>query len=218
MLHTFVGIIISLLMLVSAKEQWLFQSEKKWDKEWSSGAWTYQETVPVERARIAVIGGVFVPMFAPGRNASILEIGCGEGAVTDFLPDSLKAHYVGVDISKEAIMIAKTKRRPPIRFVHAAAHRFEPNHKFDIVIFSEVLYYTEYEKIIDQYLNYLNPKGVVIISIFQMEGKPKYENIFAYAAKVMDHLDVVDVSGNTKKNKEGTIEKTAFKIEVFRKK
>ena len=38
----------------------MFQSEKKWDNEWSSGAWDYMESVAVERARIAVIGGVLV--------------------------------------------------------------------------------------------------------------------------------------------------------------
>jgi 2-polyprenyl-3-methyl-5-hydroxy-6-metoxy-1,4-benzoquinol methylase len=194
----------------------MFQSEKKWDREWSSGAWTYQETVPVERARIAVIGGVFVPMFIPALNSSILEIGCGEGAVTDFLPPSQRANYVGVDISKEAIIIAKSKRSPPAKFVHAAAHRFQPSRMFDMVIFSEVLYYTEYEKIIDQYVKYLNSNGVMIISIFQMEGKPKYENIFAYAGKVMELVDEVDVLGRTKKSTAGNIEKTAFKIQAFR--
>jgi 2-polyprenyl-3-methyl-5-hydroxy-6-metoxy-1,4-benzoquinol methylase len=87
---------------------------------------------------------------------------------------------------------------------------------FDMVIFSEVLYYTEYEKIIDQYVKYLNSNGVMIISIFQMEGKPKYENIFAYAGKVMELVDEVDVLGRTKKSTAGNIEKTAFKIQAFR--
>ena len=67
-------ILFCALSLLFAEDQWLFQSEGKWNKEWKSGAWTYMETIPVERSRIAVIGGVFIPMFA-GTNASVLDIG-----------------------------------------------------------------------------------------------------------------------------------------------
>jgi len=208
----------TLIYLVSAKEQWIFQPEKKWDREWASGAWKYQEKVPVERSRIAVIGGVLVQMYAPFANSTVLEIGCGEGAVADFLTPGQVEGYVGVDISKEAIAIAKTKRKTGgIRFVHAAAHKFQPGNKFDVIIFSEVLYYTEYEKIMDQYSTYLSPQGIVIISIFQMEGKPKYENIFKYAQTKFQQVDEIEVSGKTKKwEVEKKAERTAFRIEVYR--
>ena len=217
-------LIIVLLLTVCnvwGKDQWIFQSEKKWDREWSSGAWHYQEQVPVERSRIAVIGGVLVQLYAPAANSTILEVGCGEGAVSDFLTPSQKLGYVGVDISKEAVAIAKTKRKAGgLRFVHAAAHKFEPMGKFDVIIFSEVLYYTDYEKILDQYATYMNPNGIVIISIFQMTGKPKYENIFAYAQKQFNMIDEMEIHGKTRKLGADLtpILKTAFRIEVFRKK
>ena len=206
------------IYLATAKEQWIYQSEKKWDKEWSSGAWRYQETVPVERSRIAVIGGVLVQMYAPHANSTVLEIGCGEGAVSDFLTEIQKPGYVGVDISKEAIAIAKSKRQAGgMRFVHAAAHKFQPSTKFDVIIFSEVLYYTEYEKIMDQYSNYLNPTGIVIISIYQMAGMPKYESIFAYAQSRFQLVDEMEVSGKTKKwETDKVAEKTAFRIQVYK--
>ena len=103
----------------------------------------------VERSRIAVIGGVLIQLYASNLNATILEIGCGEGAVTDFLTPIQKRGYIGVDISKEAIAIAKSKRMEGgMRFVVSAAHRFQPQNKFDVIVFSEVLYYTEYEKIL----------------------------------------------------------------------
>ena len=66
---------------VEENGQWLWQSEKKWDQEWSKGAWDYMETVAVERSREAVIGGVFAHMFVP-LNGSVLDIGCGEGAIS----------------------------------------------------------------------------------------------------------------------------------------
>ena len=219
MLHIvrLIQLLSGFLLLVASKEQWLFQSDKKWDKEWSSGAWNYQDTVAVERSRIAVIGGVLTQLYAPYANSTVLEIGCGEGAVSDFLTAAQRPGYVGVDISKEAIAIAKTKRSPGgTRFVHSPAHKFQPTHKFDVIIFSEVLYYTEYEKILDQYATYLSPNGIVIISIFQITGTPKYDAIFAYAQKTFQLIDEMTISGKVKRGNEKTAINTAFRIETLK--
>lgn len=204
-----------LVSITTAEDQWLFQPESKWDKEWKSGAWDYLETVACERSRIAVIGGVLVPMYSH-VNASVLDIGCGEGPISDFLTPQQKSKYVGVDLSKEAIHTAKKKRGPPLKFVHAAAHNFVPHHKFDVIIFSDVLYYVEYEKVLKQYEGYLNPNGIVIISIFHQSEKLMYENIFKFARSTFNYLDEMEVSGFTKKNKGLSLEKTAFHIEVYR--
>lgn len=203
------------IFTVLAEDQWLFQPESKWDKEWKSGAWEYLETVASERSRIAVIGGVLVQMYSHG-NASVLDVGCGEGSTADFLNPVQRTKYVGVDLSKEAIHVAKKKRGPPLRFVHAAAHHFKPQHKFDVIIFSDVLYYVEYEKVLRQYEAFLNPKGVMIISIFHQTDQLMYPNIFKFARETFDYLDEMEVSGFTRKGKNGGLEKTAFHIEVYR--
>jgi 2-polyprenyl-3-methyl-5-hydroxy-6-metoxy-1,4-benzoquinol methylase len=195
----------------------MFQSESKWDKEWKSGAWTYMETIAVERSRIAIIGGVLIPMYSPSTNSSVLDIGCGEGAISDFFSYAQKAKYVGVDLSKEAISFAKKTRGPPRKFVHAAAHLFVPSHKFDVVVFSDVLYYVEHEKVLKQYAEYMNPAAIIIISIFHQTEKLMYEHIFNFARTTFELVDEVDVGGYTRKKKEGEKEKTAFHIEVYRK-
>jgi 2-polyprenyl-6-hydroxyphenyl methylase/3-demethylubiquinone-9 3-methyltransferase len=196
----------------------MFQSEKQWDQEWSSGAWDYMEKVIVERSKNSIVGGVFSMMYIP-NNGSVLDIGCGEGALSDFLTINQKANYVGVDLSKEAIIFAKAKRKPPLRFVHSAAHEFVPKHKFDMIVLSDVLYYVEYEKVIKQYAEYLNPNGVIVISIFQLEEASTkklggYENIFNFARSYFTYVDEVDVAGFTKKKL--VREKTSFHIEVYR--
>lgn len=73
-----------------------------------------------------------------------LDIGCGEGSISDFLTEDQKHEYVGVDLAKEAIIAAKKARGPPLKFVHAAAHQFVPQHKFDAIVFSDVLHYVEH--------------------------------------------------------------------------
>lgn len=206
-----------LLFCCYADDQWMYQSDKKWDKEWRSGQWTYLESVAVERSRIAVIGGVLVPMYAPSRNSSIIDVGCGEGATADFLPITQKSLYTCVEISKEAIHAAKASRGPPLKFVHSPAHLFAPKFKHDIIIFNEMLYYVEHEKVLQQYNEYLTPKGIVIISIFHPTEKLLYENIFEFARKVFLRIDEMEISGYTKKSEKSKQERTAFHIEVYRK-
>ena len=47
------------------------------------------------------------------------------------------------------------------RFVHASAYDFVPTHKFDVVAFSDVLYYVNYEKVsrtaIYQFMVHITP-------------------------------------------------------------
>ena len=63
----------------------------------------------------------------------------------------------------------------------------------------------------------MSPEGIVIVSIFQMTGKPKYENIFLYAQSKFQQIDEIEVSGKTKKwVTDKVAEKTAFRIEVYR--
>ncbi len=203
------------IWLSVTSDQWLFQSEAKWDKEWKSKEWDYMEKVAVERSKVAVIGGVLVQMYSH-PNASVLDVGCGEGPISDFLTPSQKANYVGIDISKEAILSAKKLRGPPLKFVHATSHLFQPKHKFDLIIFSDMLYYVEHEKVLKQYEAYLNPGGTVIISIFHQSEKLMYENIFNFARATFDQVDELDMSGYTVKKKGGGKEKTAFHIEIYK--
>lgn len=202
---------------VGAEKQWLFQPESKWDREWKSGEWDYLETVSVERGKVAVIGGALVQLFA-SPNASILDMGCGEGSISDFLTPGQRSRYVGVDISSEAIKKAKRTRGGPMKFVHSAAHEFHPRHNFDVILFSDMLYYVEFEKIINQFHQVLNSRGIMLISIFTQRETLMYEQIFQYARDLMEKIDEIDMSGTTRKGKHGKLEKTAFHIEVYRKK
>ena len=134
----------------------------------------------------------------------------------DYLPPSQKIHYVGVDISKEVVRIAKSKRKPPLKFVYAQAHMFRPTQKFDMIIFSEMLYYVEHQKILSQYGEYLTPNGIIVISIFYLGEKLLYEEIFKFAQNHFQLVDQIDILGFTKKSSTESRKRTAFHIEVYR--
>jgi 2-polyprenyl-3-methyl-5-hydroxy-6-metoxy-1,4-benzoquinol methylase len=218
-------ILLSIVLFVwSSDKPWMFQTEAKWDLEWSNGEWDYMDKVSVERSKNSIIGSVLVPMYTP-RNASVLDIGCGIGAISDFLNSEQRMHYVGVDISKEAVVRAKERRKETghlsLKYVHSNVYDFTPTHAFDVIVFSDVLYYVDSEKVLEKYATFLQPNGLLIVSIFSNSfGKTlKYhEHIFESARKLYKKIDELDVGGWTKKKVDGKSEKTAFHLEVYRRK
>ena len=224
------SVLLVLLVLgtVAGNSAWLFQSEDKWDKQWAMGQWAYMDTVPIERSKVAVVG-VLADMYANASSESIsmgvLDVGCGEGSLSDFLPKKLRDGYVGTDISKEAILAARRKR-PTVKFVHSAAHKFKPKNgrKFQVITFADMLYYymKDHRSLLQQYSEYLTDNGVLIISIFFTKEKSElYSNIWRDAADVFERVDTIKIFGSTRKMAHSTAvteTDTAFRIEVFRKK
>lgn len=190
------------------------------------------DVIPVERAKVAVLAELSKLYGRNGTSSSyaeaggILDVGCGEGSLLDFISRESQKAYVGIDISREAIRAARSKR-PQGRFVHALAHSFQPRRagaKFNLVIFSDVLYYIDHESTLLRYNDeLLTSDGVVIISIFQKPETDKvlYENIFESARNIFDKVDEMHLSGTTQKTAHGSdmvTAKTGFRIEVFKKK
>jgi len=233
--HVLVVLAILLVMHVTpcactenAKDQWMFQSEEKWDSQWRAGQWAYMDTVAIERAKVSVVG-VLAQIYAANMTTSVstgqgsvLDIGCGEGSLADFLSAEQQPGYVGVDLSREAILSAKRKR-PNMKFVHSAAHKFHPkgSKTFNVISFADMLYYVDHKSVLEQYNSYLSPGGIVIISMFfQQKGKLLYENIWNDARKTFQKIDEMELAGSTKKQAHGkaVVETaTAFHIEVYRK-
>jgi cyclopropane fatty-acyl-phospholipid synthase-like methyltransferase len=96
-----IGALIVSLCVSKNEKQWMMHTESTWDKEWKTGKWNYLEDVPAERARVAVIGALMVQNFAPG-NKSVLDVGCGEGAIADFLTPAQKNIVCGCRLIKRS--------------------------------------------------------------------------------------------------------------------
>lgn len=72
---------------------------------------------------------------------TVLEVGCAEGYFTQQLC-KISAHVVAIDVSPLAIMRAK-KRAPEVTFKNVTLNQLQISQKkFDLIICSEVLYYT----------------------------------------------------------------------------
>ncbi len=68
-------------------------------------------------------------------NLQVLELGCGEG---DLLATLKPSWGVGIDFSREMIIRAR-RRHPDMVFIQADAHSLALQHRFDVIILSDLL-------------------------------------------------------------------------------
>ena len=103
-----------------ASHQFYNISVAQWNKEYSKGDWKYLDAVAIERARASLIAVFYQTYSHNGGGGQILDVGCGEGVLSDYLTEQQKKDYTGVDISEVAINLAKEKRKIPTFFTSPA--------------------------------------------------------------------------------------------------
>jgi SAM-dependent methyltransferase len=113
---------------------------------------------------------------------SILDVGCGEAVLRDYLPHGVK--YLGIEPSAEAIQLAHAKYGPD-HIVRCTAEDFDAGEcRWDCIVFIEVLYYaTSPLALLNKYSNLVRPAGVIIVSIYQKRGN----GIKAWLRRWVDH-------------------------------
>lgn len=181
-------------------------SKKRWEREFALGSWDYLDSSPIERARHAIIG-MQCQLFKP--SGAILDVGCGEGTLVDFLNDAQKNKYDGIDISSAAIAKAQKKRKG--NFVVADALEFLPKKKYDVIIFNEVLYYLDEIAVLKKYSGQLKNNGILIISLYRTKNHHYDERAWKHAKKYFTIVDSLELTGTAKKMK------VIWKIAVMKK-
>jgi SAM-dependent methyltransferase len=71
--------------------------------------------------------------------SSVLDVGCGRGRLASLLGEVLpSAHYTGLDIGLAQVQATEAVR-PDGNVYHTPIQDFDPKHRFDLVLSSEVL-------------------------------------------------------------------------------
>lgn len=208
---------LSLLLFADAGLRHYNVSDTEWDHEFSKGKWEYLGKSTVERARNSVISGVFALGHAP--SGRILDVGCGEGVLSDYLNVDQKKLYLGIDLSSAAITIAK-KKRSTLNYMQADATAFPAplGYTYDVIVFNEMLYYTDHSALLQKYSakEYLSKNGIIVISVWYTNKSDFLKvSIFNDAGKILESVDSIDISGGrtgTGKSKNAIF----FHIEAFR--
>jgi predicted TPR repeat methyltransferase len=141
--------------------KWL-KKQIRWNYKYKKGSWDFmsKESLRYE----AIVNQIKKTQI---NNPTILDLGCGYGALNDYLKITDYASFVGVDFSSNAIQRAIAKNYPNSEFLVADIHQFSPKNTFDIIIFNEVLYYLEDQMgIITKCYNYFTSQGYFIFSFY----------------------------------------------------
>ncbi|MEJ8572419.1 class I SAM-dependent methyltransferase [Microbaculum marinum] len=137
---------------------------EEWDAEFREGRWRFLLDIK-EIARTGAIAGW---LRATDTGARVLDVGCGEGVLFGHLDGAALETYVGVDISSEALALAKVDEGRS-RLVAADLSSFapDPGEAFTAIVFNEVLHFADDPGAeLRRYSDWLAPGGVIAVSMY----------------------------------------------------
>lgn len=162
-----------------------------WDYEYRSGSWDYIDYPPDERFARIIEGHL--------QGGSILDLGCGTGKTV--LALSGFGHYTGVDVSRVAIDRGRKdfRGRENVTLVAADIAAFEDDRRYDVVLWSEVIYYFDHEAIIPiltRYRDFLTDRGVQIVQLYSKEEQAAVVRLIRSNFTVAAEHETEDREGN----------------------
>ncbi|MAM29285.1 MAG: SAM-dependent methyltransferase [Flavobacteriaceae bacterium] len=146
----------------------------RWNKQYKEGRWDSLQSEKEAKRYETII--CMATEFGP-ENPSVLDIGSGDGVLTERFGADRYGYFLGVDFSKVSIEKAKAKNLKNAEFETADAITFQPKQKFDVIVFNEAFYYihdSEKQNVLDRMLNSLTERGIIITSIYR-EGHGCWE-------------------------------------------
>ncbi|MFD2263154.1 class I SAM-dependent methyltransferase [Lacibacterium aquatile] len=133
-----------------------------WDREYRDGRWNFLHAMR-EVPRYGIVSAYLAQVLKPG---SLLDIGCGDGVLMDYLPVTKISRYVGVDLAQEAL---DRFRGLPVGGELACAdlQSYQPQGKFDAILFNEVLFFADDPAAeMARYKKFLTPEGAMVVSLY----------------------------------------------------
>lgn len=149
------------------------------DGEYRSGAWVHFHALP-ELPRQSVIVGCVTQLHP---NPALLDLGSGRLAQL-FQPHPFR-RYLGVDFSPEGLRLARELKLARCEFVENNFETWRPAEKFDVIIFSECIGYSnDPGALVAAFVPFLEPGGTIVSSHFRSGHWP------AHWRRVEQHLRV----------------------------
>jgi 2-polyprenyl-3-methyl-5-hydroxy-6-metoxy-1,4-benzoquinol methylase len=143
-------------------------TEDEWDTQYASGEWArlWRAEEAPHHLLVAGILNVLQPQ-------SILDVGCGEGALKAQLGHLEYDRYCGIDVSEVAIASAIERDPDPrAEYLCVEAQDWLPHTEHDVLLFVESLYYLEDPApTVERYIAAARARHVVV-SLFR-KGRPK---------------------------------------------
>ncbi len=162
-----------------------------WDKEYRDGEWRYLEKIGSLAGQVSILG--YCQFLAPD---SILDVGCGAGLLAAKLKVLPYKSYLGIDISAEAIALAKTRQDERTQFAVTDANQFDSDASFDVIIFNQSINYMPdpAERVV-HYTKFLTPNGRIIVSMCDSARARAAWPLVAKGVTVEDSMTFVQSEG-----------------------
>jgi 2-polyprenyl-3-methyl-5-hydroxy-6-metoxy-1,4-benzoquinol methylase len=131
------------------------------------------------------------------KPASVLDIGCGNGRITEWIASQTQATCTGVDISSEAVRLANERVRgnSKLHFTEGNLNHLNILEHYDCILFLDTLYYADnLAETIKQAAQLLNPHGKIYAYFSQWIMDENYhENLLpenTHLAKALRELNL----------------------------
>jgi len=147
----------------------------RWDRSYAEGHWGFLDSIE-QGPRHRVIADLL--RAREDAASSVLDVGCGTGALVPHLPDNV-SRYVGIDLSSEAIRICRGRKdgHGDRTFMATSFDDYAPVESFEVIVFNEMLYYYPMRRIpevIARARGLLTPgTGSIIVSIHERSLKKR---------------------------------------------
>lgn len=111
--------------------------------------------------------------------ANVLDIGCGNGKMLEYLQQKTNANIYGFDYSKNAINNANKLKLDNSEFRIGLIGEIKyPKNKFDVIISMDTIYFAnDIKDFVSQVKSWLKPDGVFFIGYQEGDVIPKTENV-----------------------------------------
>jgi SAM-dependent methyltransferase len=167
--------------------------ERRWNRQYAEGGWEWLRRLD-ELAHYAVLAGYLLRL-RPG--ARVVELGCGEGLLLDYLHPRAYSSYLGVDFAT-AIAQAGHRAGEHVRFVVADMVDFAIDERFDAIVFNESLYYLpDVLAGLRRYEAMLAPGGVFLVSMCGNAGNEERWRAVDGAYTIVDEVLIRNRHGTT---------------------
>ena len=166
-----------------------------WDAEFARGHWDYLRGSS-EIARYGIIAS-FCHCYSTG--GALLDLGCGEGILRRHVNLDHFEHYLGVDLSLDAISKAGHRYGGArSRFKVGDVESFQPEQHTDVIVFNEMLYYLDDPlAVIRKFQQALNPSGVFVVSMFDMLKSRKVWQSLDAELQLLESSRAVNQAGHS---------------------
>ncbi len=162
-----------------------------WDYEYRSGDWDYIDHPPAEHFAHIIEAHL--------QGGSLLDLGCGTGKTIDAL--TAFSRFTGVDVSRVATDRGREhyRARENVTFFAADIATFQDGQRYDVVLWSEVIYYFDHDRIVpilNRYQGFLSDGGVQIVQLYSKEQQAAVVGLIRENFEVITEHETEDREGN----------------------